>query len=87
MLYRVLKIDFASDEFEGKDMVDFSTNYGKIIYIDNSKMEQSVAFKYPFKQKALGKYIYTLVPEEVAASEKIAIVYVVRNNKYTYVIK
>ena len=40
--YTVLKIAFGSTNFEGKDMVDFSLNYGTINYIDNSKMEHSV---------------------------------------------
>ena len=83
----ILKIDFASENFEGKEMVDFSRDYGKIIYIDNSKMEQSVEIKYPFPKKALGKYIYALVPEEVAKAEKLGIIYVVRNEKYTYRLK
>lgn len=85
--YTIMKIDFASKNFEGKEMVDFSTDYGTIIYIDNNKMEQSVEFKYPIKKKALGKYIYTLVPEEVSNSSKLAIIYVVRNKKYTYILK
>ena len=85
--YTILKIDFGSINFEGKDMVDFSVNYGKIDYIDNSKMEHSVEFKYPFNKKALGKSIYTLVPEEVAKSETLDIVYVIRNEKYTYKLK
>ena len=83
----VLKIDFASIDFEGKDMVDFSSDYGKINYIDNSKMEQSVEFKYPFKKQALGKRVFTLVPEEVAQSDTLEIVYVIRNEKYTYKLK
>lgn len=85
--YTVLKIDFGSTNFEGKDMVDFSSNYGTINYIDNSKMEHSVEFKYPFKRKALGKSIYTLVPEEVVQSEVLDVVYVIRNEKYTYKLK
>ncbi|MBR2678263.1 MAG: hypothetical protein IKE63_02480 [Bacilli bacterium] len=85
--YSVLKIDFASINFEGKEMVDFSSDYGKINYIDNNKMEHSVAFKYPFNKKALGKSVYTLVPDEVAASETLSIVYVIRNEKYTYKLK
>ena len=83
----VMKIDFASINFEGKDMVDFSSDYGTINYIDNNKMEQSVEFKYPFKKIAFGKSIYTLVPEEVTQAESLEIVYVVRNEKYTYKLK
>ena len=85
--YKVLKIDFASNNFEGKEMVDFSSEYGKIVYIDNSKMEQFVEFKYPIQKKALGKYLYTLIPEEVEQATSISIVYTIRNEKYTYKLK
>ncbi len=83
----ILKIDFASENFEGKEMVDFCSDYGKIYYIDNSKMEHSVEFKYALPNRASGKTLYTLVPEEVAKSETLQFVYVIRNEKYTYKLK
>lgn len=85
--YKILKIEFASNEYEGKDMIDFSTDYGKINYIDSKNKETSLDFKYPFSHKATGKYIYTLVPDEVEKSEKLEIVYTIRNEKYTYKLK
>ena len=33
---KILKIDFASNDFTGKDMIDFLSNYGKINYVNNS---------------------------------------------------
>ena len=87
---KVLKIDFASDSYEGKDMVDFSIDYGKIIYIDNSNGENEkveLDFHYPFSRKTTGKYIYTLVPQEVENSEQLDIIYTVRNKKYVYKLK
>ncbi len=83
----VLKIDFASDTFEGKDMVDFSNDYGKIVYIDNSNDENEkveIDFHYPFSKKATGKYLYTLVPKVVENSSSVEIVYTVRNKRYVY---
>ena len=85
--YTILKIDFGSINFEGKDMVDFSVNYGKIDYIDNSKMEHSVEFKYPIKKKALGKTVFTRVPEDISQAQEIKIVLNVRDKKYTYKLK
>lgn len=84
---KVLKIDFSSNSFEGKDMVDFSNDYGKIIYVDNSNGEDEeveLEFYYPFTRTATGKYLYTLVPKEVENSSILKIVYVVRNKKYVY---
>ena len=85
--YSVLKIEFSSLNFEGKDMVDFLADYGKIVYIDNSKMEHSVEFKYPIKKKALGKTVFTRVPEDISQAQEIKIVLNVRDKKYTYKLK
>lgn len=85
--YKVLKIEFASNEYEGKDMIDFSTDYGKIIYINSKNKETSLDIEYPFPNRATGKYIYALVPEEVEKSLKLEIVYTIRNKKYTYKLK
>lgn len=85
--YKVLKINFASTEFEGKDMVDFSSSYGKIVYIDSENTEEVVDIKYPFSHVATGKFLYVLIPNDAAESSKIEIVYTIRNAKYTYKIK
>lgn len=85
--YKVLKIEFASNGYEGKDMIDFSSDYGKIVYIDSKNKETSLDFKYPFSKKATGKYIYALIPDEVEKSEKLEIVFTIRNEKYTYKLK
>lgn len=84
---KVLKIDFSSNSFEGKDMVDFSNDYGKIIYVDNSNGEDEeveIDFHYPFTRTATGKYLYALVPKEVEGSSSLKVVYTVRNKKYVY---
>lgn len=84
---KVLKIDFASTTYEGKDMVDFSNDYGKIVYIDNSEGENEeveLDFKYPLPRKATGKYLYVLVPQEVETTSSLKIIYTVRNKKYVY---
>ena len=83
----VLKVDFASTAFEGKDMVDFSNDYGKIVYIDNSNDENKsveVAFHYPFPKQSTGKYLYTLLPREVENTSSLEFVYTIRNKKYIY---
>lgn len=84
---KILKIDFASTTYEGKDMVDFSNDYGKIVYIDNSEGENEeveLDFQYPFSKKATGKFIYTLVPREVETTSSLKIIYTIRNKKYVY---
>lgn len=84
---KILKIDFASNDFEGKDMIDFSIKYGKIVYKNSKHEDETVDFKYPFDRTAMGKYIYTLVPSEMEDSESIEIDYVIRNMRYRYILK
>lgn len=82
--HRILKISFASDYFEGKDMIDFSSKYGKIIYINNKDEKKSVAIKNPFNRTYYGKYLYVEVPDEIVDAKSIEIKYTIRNNQYTY---
>lgn len=85
--YKIMKIGFASDTYEGKDMIDFSSNYGKINYIDNENKIKSIEIKNPFGKTYYGKYLYIKVPEEIETSTSIELEYIVRNNKYTYKIR
>lgn len=85
--FTVLKIVFSSSDFEGKDMIDFSNDYGKIVFIDNDNNERIVEFRKLFSKNTTGKIAYALVPEEIATSESIKIVYTIRNKIYTYVLK
>lgn len=81
---KILKISFASNNFEGKDMIDFSSKYGKIIYINNKGKEESVEIKNPFSRSYYGKYLYVEVPEALESSESLEIRYTIRNNQYIY---
>ena len=84
---KVLKLDFSSTSFEGKDMVDFSKDYGKIIYVDNSNGEDEeveIDFRYPLTRTATGKYLYALVPSAVESTSSLKIIYIIRNKKYIY---
>lgn len=85
--YKILKISFASTNFEGKDMIDFSTKYGKINYIDNENKQSVVEFKNPFNRVYYGKYLYTLVPAKMETAKSIKLTYTIRNKNYTYKIR
>ena len=81
---KILKISFASNNFEGKDMIDFSTKYGKINYINKDSKKSTVEIKNPLNKTYYGKYLYVSVPAEVADSKSIELEYVIRNNRYVY---
>ena len=85
--YKILKISFASNNFEGKDMIDFSSDYGKINYINSKNKKSVVNIKNPFNKTYYGKYLYTLIPTEVANSSSIELDYTIRNNQYIYTVR
>lgn len=85
--YKILKIPFASTEFEGKDMIDFSIKYGTINYIDNKNKNRVAAVKNPFNKKYYGKYLFIRIPVAVANSSSIELQFTIRNNQYTYKIR
>ena len=82
--HQILTISFASNNFEGKDMIDFSSKYGKIIYINNKDDKKSVEIKNPFGRTYYGKYLYVEVPDEIKDAKSIEVKYTIRNNQYTY---
>ncbi len=84
---QLLKISFSSNTYEGKDMIDFSTKYGKINYKDSKGRVQEINIKNPIGKNYYGKYLYIEVPKEVVAAEEIKLVYTVRNYRYQYQLK
>ena len=82
--YKILKIPFSSNNFEGKDMIDFSSKYGTINYINNKNKRSVLKIKNPFNKTYYGKYLYIKIPTEVSNSSSIELEYTIRNNRYVY---
>lgn len=86
--YKVLKLEFASNDFSGKDMIDFLSDYGKISYIDNSKTSKGLKITNALDTvNYYGKYIYLKVPDNIINAKEIKIIITARNNKYIYKLK
>ena len=86
--YKILEINFSSSDYEGEDFIDFSTNYGKIKYVDNDNMTREIEIVDLLEEKEyLGKYLYIKVPTEITNSKSIEIIYTLRNRKYIYKIR
>lgn len=83
----LLKISFASSDFEGEDFIDFSSSYGKIKYIDNKGKTQYASIKNAIKTNYQGKEIFISSDADVLNSEKIWIEYILRNKRYVLRIK
>ncbi len=83
--YKILKIEFSSDTYEAKNMIDFLNNYGKLIYKDSNGDDEVVEFVNPFGNKTYyGKNIFLKVPVEIVSSTDVRFEFVVRNKKYIY---
>ena len=86
--YKILKINFSSSDFEGKELIDFSTNYGKIKYNDNDNLTRSIDIVNALNDKDyLGKVIYIRVPDNIKESKNVTLIYVLRDKRYLYNIK
>lgn len=86
--YKILKIEFSSNDFSGKDMIDFLGDYGKISYIDNSKTRKGLKIKNALDTlNYYGKYVYLKVPDNLATANEIKLIITARNNQYIYKLK
>ena len=80
---KFIKIPFSSKAFDGKEMVDFSTDYGKIIIRDSKEKDMEFAFKSAVRGKYYGKYLFiTLRDTDLEVNKELRIQYIVRNKKY-----
>ena len=85
---KILEIAFSSSSFEGEELIDFSTNYGKIKYIDSENITRELKIKDAIENKEyLGKYLYIEIPSDLEQAKSIEIVYTLRNQQYSYKIR
>lgn len=85
---KILIIPFSSPSYEGEDLIDFSTKYGKIKYMDSENITREIKIENILKsQDYLGKYLYINVPTNIENSKSIEIIYTIRNQKYIYKIR
>ena len=80
---KILKIDFGSELWESKNMIDFLTQYGKLIYKDSNDVEGEIEIKNPISKAYYGKTVLFKVPGEVEYKE-LSIDLIVRNKHYVY---
>ena len=80
---KILRLSFASNDFSGKDMIDFLSNYGKIVCIDNSNNIKMIPIRNALNTyEYYGKYVYIPVPKNVDDTKKLSLFITIRNNRY-----
>ena len=82
--YRILELDFGSEVWDAKNMIDFLNIYGKLNYKDNEGMDRVINVVNPIKNIYYGKSVYLKVPKEVEESKEVKLEFIIRNRHYTY---
>ena len=85
--YKVLKIHFGSISYEAKNMIDFFTKYGTIIYKDSDDTEYEYDVKIAIDSNYYGKDVYLVVPNEMTEAKKISLSFLIRNKSYLYTLE
>ena len=83
-MHKILEIDFASDTFEAKNMIDFLKKYGKIEYKDSSGIEQQIEIENVLSYKYFGKVVYLKVPREIEEAKDVKFLFTIRDQSYIY---
>lgn len=80
---KILKIDFASEVWEAKNMIDFLTQYGKLIYKDSNDVEGEIEIINPIEKSYYGKTVFIKIPGNIEF-KKMSIDLIIRNKHYIY---
>ena len=81
---QILKISFASDYFEAKNMIDFLKKYGRINYKDSKGKSKDLDMTFAISKNYLGKEIFIVVPEGFETYEDARLSFIVRDKEYSY---
>ncbi len=79
----ILQLEFSSNSFEGKELIDFLGDYGKINYIDSKNKTKSLKIQSAFKNSYNGKILYLVIPNDIV-DNKISLNVTIRNQNYNY---
>ena len=82
--YKILTLNFASEAYEAKNIIDFLTKYGKINYKDSKGKDKSIAVDIAVDKSYYGKSVYLKVPATLEEAKSIQFDFIIRNNEYYY---
>lgn len=85
--YKIFKLTFGSDTYEGNDIAYFAKHYGEIEYLAADGKTKKIEIVNPIPRRFYGKYLYIKVPDEVALSNDVNILFTIRDIRYRYKIK
>lgn len=79
----ILKLEFGSEVWESKNMIDFLTQYGKLIYKDSNDVEGEIEIVDPIGKTYYGKTVFIKIPGDIGYKE-MSIDLIVRDKHYVY---
>ena len=82
--YKIIILDFATNEWESKELVDYLGKSGKIIYVNSNGDTKTVPVEFALKTSYLGKIAYIKVPKNVETSKNVLLNIVIRNKEINY---
>lgn len=82
--FKIMKISFGSENYETKNMIDFLTKYGKIIYKDSKGSSRTLRFEDAIRKDYFGKSLFVKVPKDVETSTEVGLLITIRNKSYSY---
>lgn len=84
---KILKMTFASSDYEGQEFVDFTVRYGIINYVDSNGENKTSTIENMVTGNYEGKEIFLSVSNNVPSAKEIYLVYILREKKYIIKIK
>lgn len=78
----ILEIEFGTENYELKDVINLLTNHGTLIYKDNDGINQEIPIKNAINKKYYGKELYLLIPNTITNDSNFGIKIIYRNKQY-----
>ncbi len=82
--YKILVLEFGTEVYTARKLLDFLNKYGKIVYIDSDGNQQEIKIESPISRKYYGKTVFLKLPNEVKENTKITLHLLIRNKEYNY---
>ena len=82
--YKILQINFGSDTYGAKNVIDFLKSYGKIIYKDSSGSEEELKVIELVGRSYFGKVLYLKIPNDINEGDLLRMEFIIRNKQYIY---
>ena len=80
----LMVISYLSDDFTTRELVDFSSRYGTISYIDNKQESKDVPVSMALNRTYQGNYLYLTVPLAIKDSSEIRLKFTIRDQEFVY---